>query len=214
MYIKIMIKVLLIYWTIVFSVIILKSITDVIPKITSFIFSTVIAEKEKEITMPLEEYFGLIIEDTEGCMKNSKFHTYVKNIKTSSSCLNGECKVTVEFEDYIPKEVGLYIKENGRCIEKKFNVTDNMKTIGYRVDLKLTQEQKNSLGIIEGDRVELKNANAYLHNLVHKYYYYDSRVKDDTIVVNHEEKRTIRFNTKNDSKTQVNNPKTENTAKK
>ncbi len=218
MYTHLMFKGLLLFWGIVFSVTIMKFATEITIPNMSLNFGTVVAEDkivdEREIRIPLEEYFGLVIEGAEGCMKDHKFHTSKESLNTSSSCWNGECKVTVEFGNSIPKEVGLYIKENGKCVEKKFQVANNIQTIGYRVDLQLTQEQKSFLGIVSGDKVELKNANGYSLNILHQHYYYDTKANKDMIVVNDEERGTVYFTTNNRTKVQGVTPSTKDTIKK
>ena len=202
--INIIAKALLVFWSMVFAVIALKYTTDMLNSNSNFIVSTgksKIINRKGEIHIVLETYSGLVLDGVRGCMKNHKFDTSNLNISRSNSCVNGKCKLTVEFEDSIPNNIGLYVKENSKCIEKTFNVESNMQVLGYRVDLKLSPDQKDSLGIENVDDIELKNASGYSFSPIHKYFYYNLKMKKDTISENGVNKGIIYFNNNYDAST-------------
>ena len=202
------VKALSLFWGIVISIIVLRYILvkvdygNIVPTMRQEIStlidtaSTYKSDKKNEkdvITFPLTKTVEMVLEHTKSCIKDNRYHFYPKYLDTSSHCMNEECTISVSFKDTVPKKVGLYVEENGQCVGKYFEVASRLKESGTRVDLQLTEAQKNLLGISLGDEVRLRHANGYTLDSIHKYYYYDHVLIGDDIMVNNEKRGIVYF---------------------
>jgi hypothetical protein len=174
----------------------IRFIVTHIPKDMNIDFFTK-KEESNRLYFPLKKRLAFILNGIEGCTKEDRsFPAFYDNeiISTGSSCWNGDCELTVEFSDTIPKTVELYVKEKGACQQKEFKVPRVLDTIGYRVDLQLTQKQRldlGGIGITKNIRLEHAKGYSLTHN--HKYYFYDKKLDKDIILLDDEELDTVYF---------------------
>ena len=197
---KILVKFILIFWGIVLGVIVIKSLINFLPKDFDFSFENNIAtssqpKQDNEIYLPLQKQYGFTLDNVQGCVQNYKSGIYQKgyNFDTSGQCWNDICKLTIQFQEKIPKTINLYIKHGSDCNLQKFNVPKVLNTIGYYVDLQLTDTQKQNLGISPGDKIQLKQANGYTIDSQHQLYFYTNKISEDTILINNNNKGKIYF---------------------
>lgn len=199
------VKALSLFWGIVISVVVIHYLlvnvnySSIIPDVkqgfTAIIKKAdIFPKKEKDaITFPLKKTAEMVLENTKSCIKDNRYHFYPKYLDTSSHCMNNQCTVSVSFKNDIPKKVGLYVEENGKCIGKYFEVASKLHENGARVDLQLTSAQKKKLGISLGDEIRLRHANGYTLDTQHKYYYYDHILLGDDIMVNDKKRGIVYF---------------------
>ena len=196
------VKILLIFWGIVFVTVGLKYVSTLLPNKIDFSFSDYIntdtiskalhistpdnSENENLIYFPLQKRYGLNLQGYEGCIKDFTAGKHEKgfNYSTNSMCMNGNCELNVEFEEKIPKKIKLYIKNNDDCSLKEFKVPKTLDEIGYFVNLQLSPIQKVNLDIHTGDKIRLEQANGYSLSGSKQYYFYDTPIDKDNIVVN------------------------------
>ena len=193
-------KFILIFWGIVLFAIVIKALIDFLPKKFDFSFKNNIitsnnSKQDNEIHLPLQEQYGFILDNVQSCTKNYKSGIYQKgySFNTSGQCSNDFCKLTIELKEKIPKTISLYIKNGNDCNLQEFSVPKVLNTIGYYIDLQLTDVQKNNLGIITGDKIRLKQASGYSIDSQHQLYFYTSKVSEDTILINDENKGKVYF---------------------
>ena len=113
---------------------------------------------------------------------------------TSSSCMNGNCSMTVEFGDEIPESVALCVKQGDNCVLKHFNVPKNPEVVGYTASFELTPEIKSQLDIQSWeDEITFENANG--HSLEDNIYTvsYESMPIEDNLMVNGQVKLKVKF---------------------
>ena len=193
---RLVVKSLLIFWSIVALVIAVRFIVINIPKDFDIDF---LSEKKESnrLYFPLKKRLAFILNGIEGCTKEDRAFPTIYNdeiISTGSNCWNGDCELTVEFGDSIPKTIELYVKENGTCQLKEFKVPKVLDTIGYRIDLQLTQKQRLDLGGIGITKnIRLEHAKGYSFTNKHKYYFYDKKLDKDTLLLNDEKLDTVYF---------------------
>jgi len=147
------------------------------------------------IFFPLQAQYGFTLDGVKGCSKDYKSGIFEKeySYSTSGSCWNSSCALNISFSEKIPKDISLYVIKNGHCELEKFEVPNPLDTVGYSVDLQLTQTQKNNLSIIRGDEVKLKKANGYSLDSKNQFYFYDNKLAEDIILVNGKEKGKVYF---------------------
>ena len=204
---RIVLKILLIFWGIVLVGILIKALTNV--KIENFDFdffkkmTQLNSKDEQTIYFPLQKQNGFVIHGYKSCVKDYKSALQVKgyNFDTMGSCYNDSCEIQIKFKTKIPQTVKLYINANNDCTLKEFNVPKTLNTIGYFVNLKLSEKQKNDLGIHREDKIRLENANGYELGSNSQLYFYDTQFTEDNILVNDTVVRKVFF-TKNAIDTQ------------
>jgi len=166
------------------------------------------------IYFPLKEQYGLTLNNTKSCEMDSKSLIQEEgyHYDMNSNCWNDSCTVNVNFSKKIPKELSLYVSENNNCLLKKFKVEDYIKVVGYVVDLQLTQTQKDKLHIKYGDKINLAHSNGYSLNSQNQFYFYETKLLEDDILVNNIKKGKVYFSNKGKLES-TNNNVIENTNK-
>jgi len=204
---RIILKMLLIFWGIVLAGMLVKSLTSI--KIEKFDFNflqknTQVKNNDTTTYFPLQKRYGLKLQGYEGCVKDYTAGKYERGFSysTSSMCMNGECELNVEFQEKIPKKIKLYIKSVNDCSLKEFEVPKTLDAIGYFINLQLSTKQKAKLGIHAGDQIRVEHANGYSLSGNKQFYFYDTPIDKDNIVVNDTIVGEVFFN-KNASHTQT-----------
>ena len=108
-----------------------------------------------QLHFPLEKAIEMVLENTQGCTPKELGDFKRQYASYSSSCWNNNCTLSVGFDQNIPKNLDLFVKEEGLCIKKNFEVASHIKENGYRVDLQLTASQKAELGILRENDIRL-----------------------------------------------------------
>jgi len=152
-------------------------------------------DEKDVIFFPLQTQYGFTLDGVKGCIKDYQSGIIEKgySYSTNGSCWNGSCALNISFSEKIPKDISLYVIKDGHCELEKFEVSSPLDTVGYSVDLQLTQTQKNNLSIIRGDEVRLKEAKGYSLDSKNQFYFYDNKLAEDTILVNGKEKGKVYF---------------------
>ena len=185
------VKILIAFWTIVIVVLGLKYASETVPSD----FFDFLKDKEEikvkkvetgEINMPFNERKALKIKGYNGCSVNNKYHKSKENIHYSNTCSHGRCTILAEFGEgaLIPPAIELYVRVNGKCIAENFMVKENLISVGYFVDLSLTEAQLTHLGIKYNDKITLTRAIKEELTVNHKHYFYDKDLLSDTLSVN------------------------------
>ncbi len=187
---RIVLKILLMFWGIILAGILIKALTNIKVENFDFDFLQKVSQfnnkNDQTIYFPLQEQNGFVIHGYKSCVKDYKSAFYVKgySFNTSGSCYNNSCKIQIEFKEKIPQAVKLYIKSDNDCKLKEFNVPKTLNTIGYFVNLQLSEKQKSDLTIQSGDKIRLEHANGYSLSANTQLYFYDTQFSEDNILVN------------------------------
>lgn len=213
-----LLKALLVFWGVVITIIVIrfilvtvnfgtlfpdmKNVTQtLIAEVSNYVDRTLTEDDQKtdssdKMQFTLEENREMVLPRTKSCTKNGSAHFEPKYLNTASQCFNGDCTLSVSFRNEIPEKVGLYVQEGPRCVEKYFEVAPHLQISGYRIDLQLNPEQKAALGIHSGDTVRLRQSDEYELDPTHQYFFYDTALASDDVMVNGEKKGTVFFRQK------------------
>ncbi|NOR56536.1 MAG: hypothetical protein GQ531_10040 [Sulfurovum sp.] len=184
-------KALKVFWGIFALLLVVKIVVGIAPTSLNFSFvdgiMTKITEaKEDRLTFALEARKGMVLSTIKGCIKEHNAGIYERGYSygTQGQCMNGLCSLTVEFNQEIPKKVQLYVQKNAACVLQTFEVPKTLETIGYQVNLQLSQIQKEHLGIKQDDKIILEHSNGYSFSGKDRFYYYDAALTEDMLSVN------------------------------
>lgn len=149
------------------------------------------------IHVPLKKDLGMVIYGYKKCFH---FEGGFNEPSNSSFCSNGNCKITVTFEDTLPKDVSLYVERGNDCALQKFPVGDKAEVVGYSAKLEMTPELLEKLHVTE-DRYNVSSINArgtssyQIMGTKKVTLDYGQHIPDsDTLTINNESKATILFN--------------------
>ncbi len=207
-------KILLYFWSAVLIIFALKFVIGYFDTMIDFSKTTVdkVAVVIKEnideyniMKLPLQKRYGMYINDVISC-ENELKSTYKTRLldpainRIGSSCIKEKCKLSVEFKNEIPEIVELAVKENtdGYCVLKRYKVGSNYQVLGYFVELEITEDLKEKLGIdTDKSEIRLKNAIEYHASTVSGVkkliFDYKEKLEGDTILVDGKEKFILRF---------------------
>ncbi len=213
MYVKIR-KSLIYFWATAFIIVALKMTADNMDDIIDSTKSTVkkvktkITEKTiefKAFKLPVKERYSIYIEDASSCVSELK-NTYDVGLKdpaisnVRNVCSDGECELVVDFIDEIPESIELAVEDfdSGYCVLKRYQTGEKYKVTGYFVELDITEELKEKLGIGRGKyKIRLKNATDYYSPSASGndkiIFNYTEKPEKDIILVNDKEKLIVRF---------------------
>ena len=145
--------------------------------------------------------YGMTIDNVSSCspfeaetLEKDKRCKQPRTYDTSSQCTNGQCTMTVEFGNDVPKMVALCVKQGDDCLLKYFDVPQNPEVVGYTASFELTPEIKSQLGIQRReDRIKFENANGFsLEDDIYTVYY-KSMPAEDNLLVNGQFKLKVKF---------------------
>jgi len=195
-----MMKGLKVFWGILALVIVIRLLLAYVPTGLNFSFvdtimSKITEAKEETLSFSMVEQKGMVLATTKGCIKEYKAGVYEKGYAygTNGNCMNGLCSLTVEFTQEIPKKVQLYVENYNTCTLQSYTVPKTLEILGYTVNLQLSKIQKKHLNIHEGDEVKLEHATGHYFSNKDRFYYYDTPLKEDTLLVNDKIVATVHF---------------------
>jgi len=124
---------------------------------------------KKTLTLSLVEKYGMTIEGVSLCTDNTKdtsvqLRTNSSLGSISSSCWNGDCKVSMEFKEKIPKRIKLNVKllHSDNCLIESYDASSAAGVVGYQAKFILTDVLKEKLGIASGEKeIHLKHETGY-----------------------------------------------------
>ena len=158
------------------------------------------------IKLALAKKYGMIIEGISLCQdKNARMQVIANPLLSniSSSCWNGDCKVSLAFKDKVPKKIELNVKSlhSDNCLIETYNTSNVVEVVGYQVKFIITDELKEKLGLQDGnEKIEFKHETGYTKTKIHGNYEmtfdFDDLLTSDVLMVNGEEKLTIDFELK------------------
>ena len=211
-----LLKGILYLWGIVFLVFIIKFVisnTDTLTKlpqnawekVRTYIFDLM---HEDRVTLALIQKYGMTIEGISLCENKDK------NVKTqvivnpelsniSSSCWNGDCKVTMAFKDKAPKTIKLNVKlmHSANCMIETYHVSSAAEVVGYQVQFIITDTLKDKLGLQDGNQeIKFKHQTGYtktkLNGKYEMIFDFDELLTSDVLIVDGKEQITVDFELK------------------
>ena len=160
------------------------------------------------IKLPLIQKYGMTIEGVSLCQdknKNARMQVIVNPLLSnlSSSCWNGDCKVSMMFKDKVPKKIELNVRSlhSDNCFMKTYNAATVAKVVGYQVHVIITDELKEKLGLQYGnEKIQFKHETGYTKTKINGNYEmtfdFDELLTRDVLMINGEEKITVDFDLK------------------
>jgi len=187
-------------WAIVAIVLALKILSGYIPDkylhflITGELKEERLKELKEEIIRPIYPLKAFILKDYNQCKKDNNlgdFNYQINNV--SSTCKKDKCDIYLEFREEIPKLISLYIKKENKCIIKNFPTKDNIKNIGYFINLKLSYEDMKKFKIKNKNKINLTKAYKKEMSIENQYYFYKNLINSDIITYENEIKGEVFF---------------------
>jgi len=163
-------------------------------------------EKEydnKSVYFPLKEQYGFTLNDTESCAQEKTSLLTDQTYNLNSNCWNDSCSINIKFLETIPQNISLALLKNGKCVVEEVKVPKSLDTVGYFVDLKLTQKQQDKLSILNQNKVRLSEATGYSLNSKEHLYFYETKLLQDEILVDGKNKGTIYFSKQGDDEVET-----------
>lgn len=163
---------------------------------------------EDKIKLTLIKKYGMTIEGISLCKDEYKsvgeqtlLNSSLSNI--SSSCWNGDCKVSLAFKDKVPKTIKLTVQHihSDNCLIETYNVGSEAQVVGYQVKVIMTNELEEKLGLqSENQEIKFKHQTGYTKTRNNEKYImtfdFDKLLTSDVLIVDDEEKLTIYFELK------------------
>jgi len=211
-----LLKSILYLWAIVFLVFIIKFVisnTDTLSKLPQNAWEKVRTYlvdimREDRVKLALIQKYGMTIEGISLCQnkdKNAKAQVIVNPALSniSSSCWNGDCKVSMAFKDKVPKKIKLNVKllHSDNCLIETYNVASGAEVVGYQTHVIITDTLKEKFGLQSGnEKLRFKHQTGYTKIKVNGNYEvtfdFDELLTSDILMVDGEEKLTVYFELK------------------
>ena len=163
--------------------------------------------KGDTIKMVLIKKYGMTIEGVSLCQDDK--NATVKDIDNpsistiSSSCWNGDCKVSLSFKDKVPKKIKLNVQlpYSNNCLIETYDAARAVQVVGYKGNLIITDALKETLGLQSGDeKIKFKHQTGYTRSKVNgnieMTFDFDELPSSDLLMVDGKEKLTVDFTVK------------------
>ncbi len=180
------------------------------------------------ITIPIKEKYELLYKDVSLCTPESAkdimsfSNVAVEGFNVGTSCVNGQCKISVSLKDKsnYPKEILAYTNESGECKQKSIPTTNKPSIGKYEVLLEMTPDILNRLGIASSDyKATVSKTGNYssfqLGGTKKISFYYSEKVDSDDLLIDGEKRAKLLYSkaqegikTIAESQTKPMNPKT------
>jgi len=160
------------------------------------------------IKLALAKKYGMTIEGISLCQDDYQTNR-VKKISNpslsniSSSCWNGDCKVSMVFKDKVPKKIELNVKSlhSDNCLIETYTAASAVEVVGYQLKFTIRDELKEKLGLQNGnEKIQFKHETGYTKTKVNGNYEmtfdFDKLLTSDILMVDGEEKLTVEFELK------------------
>lgn len=160
------------------------------------------ATAKKRLTLPLIEKYGMTIEGISLCTNKNKAPVTNNPLLSSisSSCWNGDCKVSMEFKDKVPKTIKLNVKllHSDNCLRETYDTSGVSEVVAYQAKLTLTDDIKNKLGIVSGnEEIHMKHETGYTKTKTNGIYEitfdFDTLPTSDILMVDGDETIEVTF---------------------
>jgi len=160
------------------------------------------------INLALAKKYGMTIEGISLCQdkdKNARMQVIENPLLSniSSSCWNGDCKVSMAFKDKVPKKIELNVKSlhSDNCLIETYNTSNVVEIVGYQLKFTITDELKEKFGLQDGnEKIQFKHETGYTKTKLNGKYEmtfdFDELLTSDILMVDGEEKLTIDFDLK------------------
>ena len=123
---------------------------EVLQKISS-------TDGQTTIQLPLQKEYGMVIKGYSKCFNSAGMSN---EPTTSSFCSNGNCEITVTFDDLIfPETVELFVEQGNECVAKEFKAGKDVEIVNYFAKVEMTEELKELLAI-ESDKYRVGSLNS------------------------------------------------------
>jgi len=174
-------------------------------KISTYIVDLTYEDTAK---VSLIQKYGMTIEGISICQdtdKNNKLQVLSNPLLSniSSSCWNGDCKVSVVFKDKVPQKIKLNVKllHSNNCLLEAYNVPSAVEIVGYQAHVIITDAIKEKFGLQSGnEKLKFKHQTGYSKTKVNGNYEmtfdFDELLTSDILMVDGEEKLTVDFDLK------------------
>jgi len=100
------------------------------------------------IHVPLQKDYGFTIYGKRKCFSTNHLS---QEPTTSSSCMNGNCHITVYIDENSAHEVALYVEKGDECVLEHFKVGTNVQVVNYFVKVEMSDELLKLLNITSNE---------------------------------------------------------------
>ena len=119
------------------------------------------SDAQTTIYLPLQKEYGYVITGYKKCFNYAGIGD---EPATSSSCINGNCEITVTIDTAsIPENVSLFVEQGNECKAKEFQVGDRIDVINYFVKLEMNEALLSALDI-QTNQYSVSSLNANGHS--------------------------------------------------
>ncbi len=163
---------------------------------------------KKSLKLSLIEKYGMSIEGVSLCTdKNKDASVQVRTnpllSSISSSCWNGDCKVSMAFKDKVPKTIKLNVQlvHSNNCLIETYDALGASSVVAYQAKLTVTDAIKNKLGIVSGnEEIHMKHETGYTKTKINGIYEitfdFDTLRKSDILMVDGKDTIEVNFSLK------------------